>query len=182
MDPFWLKVGSQNRWFFILIVGSVFLSIFEGLWNHFGSHFGRLWELISATSIDLANKCAHHGFIAHGGEIKGPTAEQASKEVAKMEGKTVKKQAWKNNELFINFGIILGAFWDHFGCQKAFKNRVKFWMRFWRSKKSSGWFFCSGQAECAGALGRIMEGNGDQFRQRIAAEIKGEGQEFSGVF
>ena len=30
------------------------------------------------------------------------------------------------------FSSILGGFWDHFGSQKAFKNRVKFWIRFWK--------------------------------------------------
>ena len=112
----------------MLFVGFVFLSIFEAFWKHFGSHFGRLWELIWATFIDFANKCARHGFIALGGEIKGPAAEEASKKAAKMEGTTVKKQAWKNDELFTIFGFILGAFWEHFGSQNAFKNRVKFWM------------------------------------------------------
>ena len=65
--------------------------------RHFGSHFGLLWELISATFFYFGK----NGFIAHGGEIKGPAAEQASKEAAKMEGKSVKKQAWKNNDFLL---------------------------------------------------------------------------------
>ena len=32
----------------------------------------------------------------------------------------------------MNFGIILEGFWHYFGSQNAIKNRVKFWMRFWR--------------------------------------------------
>ena len=34
----------------------------------------------------------------------------------------------------MNFGIILEGFWHHFGSQNAIKNRVKFWMRFWKLK------------------------------------------------
>ena len=34
----------------------------------------------------------------------------------------------------MNFGIILEGFWHHFGSPNAFKNRVKFWMRFWKLK------------------------------------------------
>ena len=119
----------------------------------FSTHFGRLWELISVTFFDFAKKGAHHGFIAHGGEIKGPSAEEATKQTPKMEGTTVKKQGWKNNEMFTNCGFILGAFWKHFGSQKAFKNRVKFWMRFWRLKRGIDHFFGIGLAECAGPRG-----------------------------
>ena len=32
----------------------------------------------------------------------------------------------------MNVGIILGAFWHHFGSQNAFKNRKIFFMHFWR--------------------------------------------------
>ena len=45
--------------------------------------------------FDFAKKGAYHGFIAHAGEIKGPAAEQASKQAATMEGKTLKKLTWK---------------------------------------------------------------------------------------
>ena len=38
----------------------------------------------------------------------------------------------------MNFGIILGGFWHHFGNPNAFKNRVKFWMRFWRPTEAPG--------------------------------------------
>ena len=37
--------------------------------------------------------------------------------------------------------------------------------------------FGVGPAECAGALGRIMEGYESKFRQRIPAGIEGRGQE-----
>ena len=40
-------------------------------------------------------------------------------------------------------------------------------------------FFGSGPAECAGSLGRIMEGYENQFRQRIEAENQGGGKELS---
>ena len=36
----------------------------------------------------------------------------------------------KSIEFGLHFGSILGGFWDHFGSQKALKNRVFFWMRF----------------------------------------------------
>ena len=55
----------------------------DAILAYFGSSF--------RTLFDFAKKGAHHGFIAHGGEIKGPTAEQASEEAVKMEGKTVTK-------------------------------------------------------------------------------------------
>ena len=38
-----------------------------------------------------------------------------------MEGTTVKKQGWKNNDLFTKFGIILGAFWEPKGLHKSSK-------------------------------------------------------------
>ena len=63
-------------------------------------------------------KNAHRGFIAQGGEIKGPAAEQASKKAEQMEGNTLKKQAWTNNDNFTNFGEILEAFWEPKGLQK----------------------------------------------------------------
>ena len=76
-----------------------FLMLFEAFWEPF-------WEtlkLISVSFFDFTNKCAHRGFIAHGGEIKGPAAEQASNKTEKMEGQTIKKQAWKNNDFLSIF-------------------------------------------------------------------------------
>ena len=35
----------------------------------------------------------------------------------------------------MNFCIILEGFWHHFGTPNAFKNRVKFWKRFWKPKR-----------------------------------------------
>ena len=93
-----------------------------------GSLGQRLRELTSVTFFDLAKKGANRGFIAHGGEIKGPSAEEASKKAAKMEGKTVKTQAWKSNNIFINFGFILGAIFDQkhdFDWKKGSKNPFK---------------------------------------------------------
>ena len=37
----------------------------------------------------------------------------------------------------MNFGIILGGFWHHFGSPNAFKNRVKFWRSFWRPNEAN---------------------------------------------
>ena len=42
-----------------------------------GAHFGNFF--------DFAKKDGHSDFIGHGGDIKGPTAEQASKKTSKME-------------------------------------------------------------------------------------------------
>ena len=75
----------------------------------------------------------------------------------------------------MNFGIILGGFWHHFGSQNALKNRMKFWMRFFDEKTSRDHSKRVGPAECAGALGRIMEGYENQFRQRIEAEDRRQG-------
>ena len=59
------------------------------------------------TFFDFAQKGASHGFIAHGGEIKGPAAEQASKKAAIMEGATVKKQVWKNNDFLYCYNFLI---------------------------------------------------------------------------
>ena len=87
-----------------------------------GAHF--------VTFSDFAKKGAHHEFICHGEEIEGRALGKARKKHSKIEEKTEEKQARKNNAFFSNFGLILGGFWEHFGSQKAFKTRVKFWMRF----------------------------------------------------
>ena len=83
--------------------------------EHLGTILGDSGSSCWLLFVDFAKKGAHHGFIGHGGEIKGPAAEQARKKAENMEGKTVEKQAWKDNDIFINFGIMLGAFWGHFG-------------------------------------------------------------------
>ena len=73
------------------------------------------------TFSDSAKKGVHRGFIAHGGEIKGPAAEEASKKAETMEGTTVKKQAWNNKVFLTNFGSLLGAFWEPKGFRKSNK-------------------------------------------------------------
>ena len=155
---FWLHFGSQIRGFFVLFFGFVFWSIFEGFWKHFGSNFGSLWEVILATFSDFAKKGAPHEFIVNSSEIEGRAPGKAIKKRSKIDEKTVWKHTWKKHAFFMNFGIILGGFGIYFRTQNAFKIRVKFWMRFWRPKKRFSWFSGIGPAECAGALGGIMEG------------------------
>ena len=58
----------------------------------------------------------------------------------------------------LHLGFILGGFWDHFGCQKAFKKSKGFFMRFWGPHRERDSILGVGLAECAGSLGRIMEG------------------------
>ena len=65
--------------------------------------------------------------------------------VQRLNKRAKKQQKWKeqlsknkpgqNNLIFTNVGLILGAFWENFGSQKALKNRVKFCMRFWSLKR-----------------------------------------------
>ncbi len=110
------------------------------------------------TFSDFAKKGAPHEFIVNSNEIEGRAPGNATKKPSKIEEKTVRKHTWEKHAFFMNLGIILGGFWHHFGSQNAFKNRVKFWMRFWRSKKWPSRFFWVGPAECAGPVGRIMEG------------------------
>ena len=78
----------------------------------------------------------------------------------------------------MNFGIILGGFWHHFGRPNAFKNRMKFWMRFWTPKYAN-------KLEIWGRPGGMRGGPGEdnggvleltpgrESRQRI----EGRGQE-----
>ena len=78
----------------------------------------------------------------------------------------------------MNFGIILGGFWHHFGSQNAIKNRLKFWMRFWRPGKRFQCFSGLGPAECAGSLGGIIGGYKDA---KIAGETRTRYLELSGL-
>ena len=75
---------------------------------------GPFWETLGANFghfFDFAKKGANHGFIAHGGEIKGAAAEEASREAANMDGKTLKNKAGKTMHLL----PILASFWEAFG-------------------------------------------------------------------
>ena len=69
----------------------------------------------------FAKKGADHEFICHGDEIEGRAPGKASQKASTIEEKTVRKQAWKNNALFSNCGLMLGAFWEHFGSQRPSK-------------------------------------------------------------
>ena len=70
----------------------------------------------------------------------------------------------------MNFCIILGGFWHHFGSPNAFKNRVKFWMRFWRPNEANKHLIW-------GRLGGMRGGPGEDNGgvQRIEAETRGQG-------
>ena len=70
--------------------------------------------------------------------------------------------------------MILGAFWKHFGSQEAFKNRVKFWMRFWRPKGGLIGFFGVGPAECAGCPGGRKKGGQGPSWQEFPEEKLGQ--------
>ena len=81
-----------------------------------------------------------------------------AKKQQKWKEQLSKNKSGKTMNCLSNCGLILGAFWINFGSQKAFKNRVKFWMRFWSRKRRLGRFSEHRPAECAGSMGRIMEG------------------------
>ena len=84
--------------------------------------------------------------------------ENQEKTLPEREETTAGKRRRTNNGFWVDVGSMLGDFGDHFGSQIAFKNRVKFWMRFWRPKKWFRGFSGVGPAECAGPVGRIMDG------------------------
>ena len=71
----------------------------------------------------------------------------------------------------MNFGIILGGFWHHFGSPNAFKNRVKFWMRFWNVKVEPE---LVKEGRPGGMRGGPGEDNGG-VREPISAENRSRG-------
>ena len=65
-----------------------FVKASGGILGDILSDFGRSFWLPFPT---LQQKGAHHGFIAHGGEIKGAAPDEASKKAERIEEKTVKR-------------------------------------------------------------------------------------------
>ena len=120
---------------------------------HFWCHFGCYWEVFLSTFPVFVKNGAPHGNAINSSEIEGPAPQKSKKKVQKLKKKRQENEGEQNNGFLDDFGSILGGFGDHFGGQKAFKNRVKCWMRFWRPKKGPGRFFWVGQAECAGPVG-----------------------------
>ena len=69
----------------------------------------------------------------------------------------------------MDFGSILGGFLEHFGSQNAFKNRVKFWRRFFHEKPSRAYLK-------RGRPGGMRGGPGEDYggvRVQIPAENSG---------
>ena len=110
------------------------------------------------TFPDFLKNDAPHASAVNSDWIEGRALQQSTKKRSETEDKTVGKRKRKKNGFWDDFGSILGGFGDHFGSQNAFKNRLTFWMRFWRSTMGTGRKFWVGPAECAGPVGRIMEG------------------------
>ena len=127
-----------------------------------------------ATFSDFAKKGAPHEFIVNSSEIEGRAPGKAIKKPSKIEEKTVRKHTWEKHAFFMNFGIILGGFWHHFGSPNAFKNRVKFWMRFWRPAEAPRHLEEGRPGGMRGALGRIMEGYKDP---KVAGETRTRAKE-----
>ena len=96
---------------------STFLaSFFEWFLKASGSILGAILGYFLGANFtyifDFAKKGAHHGFIAHGGEIKGPAAEQASKKAANIEKGTSKNKLGQTMifyQCWLHFGSLLGA-------------------------------------------------------------------------
>ena len=92
----------------------------------FGSHFGGFLEVI------FWKKWRPFERIVNSSQIEGRAVGKSTTNRSKTDGETVKKLRRKSDTFFDDFGFILGGFWKHFGSQNAIKNRVKFWMRFWK--------------------------------------------------
>ena len=109
--------------------------------------------VVLATWLDFAKNARPHESTVNSDQIEGRAPRKTTKKPSKTEEKTGGKRKRKMNAFLVDFGFILGGFWEHFGSQNAFKNRVKFWMRFWRRKEGGPGFFGVGRAECAGPWG-----------------------------
>ena len=107
--------------------------------------------------------------IVNSNEIEARALGKATKKPSKIEEKTVRKHTWEKHAFFMNFGIILEGFWHHFGSQNAIKNRVKFWMRFWRPTDAPGHLQ---EGRPGGMRGVPGEDNGG-IRERTPAENRG---------
>ena len=104
-----------------------FLKASGGILGGILDDFGRSFWLLFLT---LRKKAHPTNSLEITMQIKGRAPGKAIKKPSKIKEKTVRKHTWKKHAFFMNFGIILGGFWHHFGSQNASKNRVKFWMRF----------------------------------------------------
>ena len=101
---------------------------------HFEGDFYGFLDLIFATFPRARfprNPCKT---LVNTNEIEGRAPGKSAKNSSETDEKTVKNLGRKSEAFFLDFGFILGGFWEHFGSQNAIKNRVKFWMCFWRSK------------------------------------------------
>ena len=122
----------------MLFFGFVFGCIFGGLWLHLWCYFGCYWGVFLGIFPEFLKNGAPHASAVNSDCIEGRALQKSTKKRSEIEEKTVGKRKRTNNGFWDDFGSILGAFGDHFGRQNAFKNRVTFWMRFWRSKRGTG--------------------------------------------
>ena len=73
---------------------------------------------------------------------------------------------------FLSILAAFGRLLEHFRSQNAIKNRVKFWMRFWRSKRGA-------PSKSGGRFGGMRGGIGEDYggvRETISAENRGRDQ------
>ena len=140
------------------VFGFVFGCIFGSLWLHFWCDFGCDYEAFFDTFLDFVRNSAPHGSVGNSDWIEGRPLRKSTKQLSETEEKTAGKRKGTHNGFWDDFGLMLGGFGDHFGSQNTFKHRENFWIRFWRPKKGLARFFWVGPAECAGPVGRIMEG------------------------
>ena len=86
---------------------------------HFGSHFNGLLELIFDTFSDFAKNSQPFETIVNSSEIEGRAVGKSTKKRFKTNGKIGKKLGGKSDAFFVDFGIILGGFWEHFGYENG---------------------------------------------------------------
>ena len=101
-------------------------------------HFGFILVVIFVVCLDYAKTARPHASAVNSDWIEGRALQQSTKRRPETREETAGKRRRLNNGLLFDVGSILGGFGDHFGSQNAFKNRVKFWMRFWRPKGGGG--------------------------------------------
>ena len=146
---FWFWFYFTDFWLFGIIFelrcGIDFFTYFDAFWEP-------CWFILGIV-LNFAKKALPHESAINSSQIDGPAPWKSRKKRKKNEGKTAGERRWKKSRFLLDFGSILGGFGDHFGSQNAFKNRVKFWMRFWRRKEGGPGFFGVGRAECAGPWG-----------------------------
>ena len=86
---------------------------------HFGGHFNGFLELVFDTFSDFAKNSQPFETIVNSNEIEGRAVVKSTKKRSKTDEKMVKKPGGKSDAFFVDFGMILGGFWEHFGYENG---------------------------------------------------------------